>query len=689
MTWLIGVSAVIVNTLLLGLVTRRLLGVPVGWGRTLLVSLAVLAPGGTVMNALGDRLGLLEDGYVNAENPGLSAAVLLLILAWGIALGLGVLVILEALIPTGTTPSVTRFLRDLPARRRRGRRYARIVGLAVKHGLGGFLSSRARSDLGEDAPQVARSLREALTEAGVTYVKLGQMIATRPDLVGDAFARELGQLQSDVPAEPWEVVRSTLAAELGQPPEEVFAHVEHEPLAAASVGQVHRATLLDGSPVVLKVQRSTAQDQVRADLDIVLRLARWLDRVTDWGRDLGVLSLAEGFAVSLTEELDYRTELANMAAVAQATETRATETQATGSRATESRATTTPGDGVRVRVPTAYEELSGPRLLVMEEVQGQPVSRARDQLDRMPSAQRADTAGALLGSVLRQVVGTGVFHADLHAGNVFLERDGGLALLDLGSVGRLDTGARGGIGRLLLAVDRADSIAATDALLEVLERGPGLDDQRLERELGTLITRAAAVGSVGTTGLFSELLSLVVRHGLSVPPQIAAVFRALGALEGTLRQIDPHVDVVAASRLAGRELAQERLTPEALRESAEEQLARMLPTLARLPRRVDALAESLQRGELSVNVRLLADARDRSFLTGLVQQLTVTVLAAACAIAGIMLVVADTGPMVGPDLPLFVLLGATLFLFAFVLAARALVLVFRHTALPDRPGRRS
>ncbi|MCK0112895.1 AarF/UbiB family protein [Ornithinimicrobium sp. F0845] len=668
---LLVIASVVGYTLLLGLVSWRLLGVPVGWIRTFLVSLVLATGGGAVMRPVAEALGVVvdQDGAVlEPSNQGLAAAVLLLIYAWGIALGLGVLVILEALVPTGTVPSLTRFLRDLPARRRRSKRYARIVALAVRHGLGGFLSSRARTDLGDQAPQVARSLREAMTEAGVTYVKLGQMIATRPDLVGEAFARELGQLQSDVPAEPWEVVRATLVAELGRPPEEVFAHVEPEPLAAASVGQVHRATLLDGTAVVLKVQRSDAQAQVSADLDIVLRLARWLDRVTDWGHSMDVRTLAEGFATSLTEELDYRTELANMAAVAEAT------------RATR--------EGVTVRVPTAYSQLSGPRLLVMEEVRGAPVSRARDRLDSMPGARRADLAQALLGSVLRQVLGTGVFHADLHAGNVFLADDGSLVLLDLGSVGRLDAAGRGGIGRLLLAVDRRDSIAATDALLEVLDRGPGLDDQRLEREVGALISRVGHLGSTGSAGLFPDLFSMVVRHGLSVPPQIAAVFRALGALEGTLRQIDPAADLGTASRASGREFAREQLTPDALRGTLEEQVARMLPLLQRLPRRVDALAEALHRGELSVNVRLLADARDRSFVTGLVQQLTMTLLAGACAIAGIMLVVSDTGPALAPDLLLYPLLGATLFLFGFVLAARALVLVFRRTALPERGRRR-
>lgn len=667
---LLALLSTVVTVLLLGLISRRLLGVPVGWIRAILVGLFVSFGGGAVLGPVGQALGVMDaQNDVIPEHQALAAGVILLIGAWCVALGLGALVILEALLPTGTVPSLTRFLRDLPARRRRSKRYARIIALAVKHGLGGFLSGRARSDLGDDAPQVARSLREAMTEAGVTYVKLGQMIATRPDLVGEAFARELAQLQSEVPAEPWEVVRATLRAELGAEPEEVFAEIDHQPLAAASVGQVHRARLVDGSPVVLKVQRSDAPAQVRDDLDIVLRLARWLDRVTQWGHTLGVRSLAEGFAASLTEELDYRTELANMRAIDRATADAAPE-------------------GRGVRVPVAHEELSGPRLLVMEEVQGLPVSRAGERLAALPAQTRAELAQALLASVLRQVVGTGVFHADLHAGNVFLADDGTLALIDLGSVGRLDAAGRHGIGRLLLAVDRADSIAATDALLEVLDRGPGLDDQRLERELGALISRAASVGASGSASLFSELLSLVVRHGLSVPPQVAAVFRALGALEGTLRQIDPGLDVVAASRSAGRALAQEQLTPEAMREGVQEQLARMLPMLQRLPRRVDALAESLQRGELSVNVRVLADAGDRSFITGLVQQLTMTVLAAACALAGILLVVSGGGPEPAPGVHLYPLLGATLFLFAFVLAARALVLVFRHTVLSERSDRR-
>lgn len=177
------------------------------------------------------------------------------------------------------------------------------------------------------------------------------------------------------------------------------------------------------------------------------------------------------------------------------------------------------------------------------------------------------------------------------------------------------------------------------------------------------------------------MLTMVVRHGFGVPPQVAAASRALGALEGTLAIIDPQFDLVDASRRAGRELFAERTRPGRLKADLEEQVARLLPVLQRLPRRVDAIALAAQRGELSLEVRVLADERDRSFVTGLIQQLTVTLLAAAAALCGILLlVVAGGGPDLGAGLQIYPILGATLFLFAFVLAARALALAFRHNA---------
>ncbi|HEY6742777.1 MAG TPA: AarF/UbiB family protein [Lapillicoccus sp.] len=657
------VVAALINALILGFISRRLLGVPVGWPRTILVSLLVSWIFGRIAELISRIPGVdaaiqTEGSSITAELNTLQALLLLMLgLAWAVAFGLAILVVLEAIVPTGSLPRLVPWLRGIPARWRRSRRYAQIVAIATKHGLGGYLRGRAHVPAGESDSTVARSLRGALADGGVTFVKLGQMLATRPDLIGPDFARELSRLQSDVPASPWPRVAAAVEVELGRPLSEVFSSVDKEPLAAASVAQVHTATLHDGTSVVLKVQRPEARAQVTADLDIVLRLAAWLQRSTAWGRRLGIRSLAEGFAASLDEELDYTVELANHAAVA---------------------ADLDPRDGVVV--PHAYRELSTPRLIVMERMSGTPVSRAALLLGSLDPTLRSDMAHRLLRTVLRQVMVTGVFHADLHQGNVLVDESGRLALLDLGAVGRLDSGSRNALALLLHGVERRDSVAATEAMLDLLDRPEDLDDRAFERELGQLLQRFAGSAAGGSSGMFSGLFTLVIRHHFAVPPQVAAALRALGALEGTLWSLSPEVDLVAAARQEGRAVLAGRFGPQEVRAALEDQLVTLLPLLHRLPRRLGAITEGFERGRSIISVRILADERDRSFVTGVVQQLTLTLLAAACALGGIVLITADTGPFMLPTLRLYAFLGATLFFFGFVLAARALVLVFRRSA---------
>lgn len=178
---------------------------------------------------------------------------------------------LEVLVPTGTLPAPVALVRSTPVRFRRGRRYSQILALATTHGLGAYLRPGRpnRPASSDETSAVARHLRQALTEGGVTFVKLGQMLGTRADLLPPAFVAELGKLHSDVPAESWPVIRAVLEEELTRPLDEIFASIEEEPLAAASVAQVHRATLHTGEPVVIKVQRPRARASVTADLDIV------------------------------------------------------------------------------------------------------------------------------------------------------------------------------------------------------------------------------------------------------------------------------------------------------------------------------------------------------------------------------------------------------------------------------------
>lgn len=654
MTGLAFVVGATVNALIIGFFARRLLGAPVGWPRTIVLSVGVNFGISPLLAWVTGMLGL-ESVAGHAVSGVAEAAVVTLVILWVLVAEVIALVICEALVPTGSVPSPWALLRRTPAWMRRAARYTAILRIAAAHGLTAYLRPRRTW---ADAPEskVARSLREALTEGGVTFVKLGQMLATRPDLLPPAYIDELSQLHSAVPPEPWEAVRHVLETEWGRPVEEVLDSIDPEPIAAASVAQAYLARLRDGTEVVVKIQRGRARAQVTADLDIVLRLAQLLHRRAEWARTLGVLTLADGFAQALEEELDYRVELANMLAVA--------------------------ADSGDVRVPTPYPELSGRHVLVMQRLSGRPLSDAQQVLAVLTLEQRGAMAQTLLATVLRQVVVSGVFHADLHPGNIVVDTDASVALLDFGSVGRLDRSSRTSMSTLLLAFDRQDAIAATDALIDLLDAPVDLDDRALERQIGQLIVRHSSSSGTGASAdLYLALFKLVLAHRLTVPAPIAAAFRALAALEESLQRLTGgEWNLVAAARQQGRSLMAETLAPAQVRSSLETQLATVLPLLQRLPRRLNHLTSNLESGAFTVNVRAFVHEDDRSFITGVIQQVVVAMLAAALALGGILLMVADAGPTMTEGLPLYTFLGMILMLFAFVLGSRALVLVFRQAA---------
>ncbi len=654
--------ASLLNAVVIAVLARRLLGAPVGWPRTLVLALLVNAAASPLLQSAMVPLGLPRNPSHAEAGTAQFGLVTALLIGWLVVAEVVTLAILEVFVPTGSLPDPFVSMRELPARVRRTRRYLQILRIAARHGLGRYVRNRPATDLDPPVSATARALRLALSEAGVTFVKLGQTLSTRSDLLPEAFVTELSALHSDVPPQPWATVRATLEAELGGPVEETFERFDERPLAAASVGQVHAARLRGGDEVVVKVQRSDARAQVTADLDIVLRLAGWLDRRTTWARRVGLRELGAGFAEALEEELDFTVELGNVQAVA---------------------ATRPPGSAVRI--PRVHPGPSTRRVLVMERLPGLPLSQAHHVVAAFSDERRHELAAALLSTVLSQIVVGGVFHADLHAGNVLVDGDR-LGLLDFGSVGRLDRNARQSVGLLLLAVDRQDSAAATMALLDLLDRGVTLDHRTLERDVGGLLMRVGG-GTAGAGGrMLVGMLRLVVRHGLSVPPHVAAAFRALGSLDGTLQALSPGVDLATLAREQGRDLLRQGGAA-GVRQQVEDQLLTLLPLVGRLPRRIDSITEDLEAGRLAVTVRTLQHPSERDFLTDLAQQVVVAVLASATALGGILMVTSTAGPMLTDTLPLFTFLGFVLLLFGFVLGSRAVVLVFRHRPADVRDRR--
>jgi ubiquinone biosynthesis protein len=629
---------------------RRLLGLRLAPVRTLLAGLIAFFSAQPIISAIGGP----SVGSGAPVLPGLWFVLLGVVIA--LLVGMIFLVVSEALVPSGSLPGPVYLARALRRQAGRTRRYAQITRILVRRGLLPYQRGGRRSELAsaEGRARLARSLRLALEDGGVTFVKLGQVLSTRRDLLPPEFITELARLQDDAPQVPWPQVEATLREELGAGVDEVFASFEREPLAAASIAQVHRATLDGGRPVVVKVRRPGVDAVAGRDLDIVLRLALRLQRSTSWGRAVGAVTLAHGFADALREELDLRIEARNLTAVATAAARHG---------------------GGTVRVPTPEQSLCGQQVLVMDYLDGRPLASVS-----APPQTRAALAASLLDTLLRQVLLDGTFHADPHPGNVLLLADGTLGLLDFGSVGRIDAGLRAALQRLLLALDRGDPASLADALLDVVERPEELDEARLERTLGRFAARHVAPGITPDVRMFTDLFRIVAEHGLAIPPEIAAVFRSLATMEGTLTQLDPGFDIVAEARqFASGQLA-ERLGPEELRRTAVDELAALLPMLRRLPRRVDRIGQALETGRLSVNVRLLADPSDRRFVTGLLHQVLLTFLAAAAGIMAVLMIGLHGGPSVTRQVSLYAFFGYCLLVVAAILAVRVLVLVFR----PDR-----
>jgi ubiquinone biosynthesis protein len=641
----------VLTVLIMAAGLRRLMGMTLSPLRTLIAAVIALFSASPIITAMAGSV-------VTSKNPGLLPGLWFVFLGVVIAILVGMifLVISEALVPSGSLPGPLYLLRGTRRLAGRSRRYAQIVRILTRHGLIPYLRGGRRSELAttDGRARLARSLRLALEEGGVTFVKLGQVLSTRRDLLPPEFTSELSRLQDDAPKVAWPDVNEVLEGSLGGPVAQRFASFDAEPIAAASIAQVHTATLPSGDQVVVKVRRPDATAMVGSDLDIVQRLAVRLQRSTRWGRSVGAVDLARGFAAALREELDLRIEARNMIAVAAAAEDQ------------------------DVRVPAPYQPYCGEQVLVMQYLDGRPLLTGAAGL---PAQTRAALARDLLDSLLGQVMLGGTFHADPHPGNILLLSDGHLGLLDWGSVGRIDARLRGALQRLLLALDRGDPVILRDALLDVVDRPEHLDEPRLERALGRFLARYFTAGIPPDVRMFTDLFRIVADHGLAVPPEIAAVFRALATMEGMLTQLAPGFDIVAEARRFGGQQLVEQLSPEAIRKTAADELAALVPMLRRLPRRIDRIGGALEDGRLIVSLRLLADASDRRYLTGLVHRALLAFLAAAAGIMAVLMIGLRGGPTLSKGVSLYSFFGYCLLVIAAILAVRVLVQVFR----PD-PG---
>jgi ubiquinone biosynthesis protein len=477
-------------------------------------------------------------------------------------------------------------------------RSVQVSRIAARHGLAPLLGLRRGGVSTRDPVELARRARAALEEAGGVFVKLGQLLSTRPDLLPPEAVAELGRLHGSVAAVDAATLRRVLAERLGRPMDDAFARFDDAPLGSASIAQAHAARLRDGREVVVKVRRPRLEAIVDRDLAIADWLARTAQRRTTWGARLRVAALADEFAEALRDEMDFRIEARHVSEVAAAVE-----------------------DEPKVHVPEVVDELTGSGVLVLERLAGRTLAELGT--DRPPNARAL--ADALCGSQLRSMLAGERFHGDPHPGNVLLLEDGRLGLIDLGLSSRLDAFERAATFQMLLALRDEQPALLLESLASLGAVDPSVHDpDEVERALARFM---AGLGpGLPPAQAVADLLRLTYQLDLRLPPATAAMFRALSTLAGTLERLVPGYPIVEVFGELGGDEAQRRLLPGSLTDWLRQEWAQVGPLLQRAPRHLDRLATQLAHGRLEARVRPFADPGDRRFLERLLDRLVLSLL---------------------------------------------------------------
>jgi ubiquinone biosynthesis protein len=466
-----------------------------------------------------------------------------------------------------------------------------------------------------DKPGKPEQLAADLERLGPTFVKLGQLMSTRADLLPPAYVAALSRLQDDVAAFGFSEVEGIVESELGIRISRAFREFDNVPLASASLGQVHRAVMRDGRPVAVKVQRPGIRELVLDDLDALREIAEFADAHTALGRRYGFGAMLEEFRKSMLRELDYQQEARNLETL----------------RANLS-------EYPRIHVPAPVPDFTTSRVLTMDYVGGRKLT-SLGPLAQLEVDGRA-LAEQLIGAYLQQILVDGFFHADPHPGNVFLTDAGDIALIDLGMVGRIPTAMQEQLLKILLAVAEGRGEDTARALEAIAGRtDEELDELSFRRAVGEIVAdhQGVALADIRAGEVVVALSKCAVDNGLRPPPELTMLGRALIALDEVTRSLDPAYDPNDAIRRQAADILRRRLAGGASQGNVFATVLEAKEFVERLPGRVNKVMDALAEGELKLNVRGI-DERELMFgVTKLANRLTTGVVIAALIVGAAML----------------------------------------------------
>jgi ubiquinone biosynthesis protein len=422
-------------------------------------------------------------------------------------------------------------------------------------------------------------IRLALTELGPTFIKFGQVLSTRPDLVGLPLATELTKLQAQLPADPPEVVRATIKSELGRSVDEMFVNFEDVPLASASIGQVHAATLFDGAPVVLKIQHPHIVQRIRNDLEILAGLAELAEKYIEEFRSYQPRAIVREFERTLLRELDFGREMRNL------------------ERFNKNFAK----DPV-ARFPKPYPSLSTSKVLVMDRLEGIPVA----EVSRVPSGMdlvELSRQGARIW--LEMIFRDGFYHADPHPGNLLILADGKIGLLDVGMTGQLTPSMREDLEDLLLSIANNSAEQLVGTLTRLCGSSAIADPEGLASDVADFLGYYYGVplNCIDISRALNEVTEIIRRHHLILPAGIALLLRVLVVLEGTSRLLHPDFRLTEVIEPFQQKMVRQRMSP--VRQVRRLWMAARdwQDLVARMPNNVRDMMQKFQSGRIEVQLQ--------------------------------------------------------------------------------------
>ncbi|MCB1055248.1 MAG: AarF/ABC1/UbiB kinase family protein [Acidobacteria bacterium] len=546
---------------------------------------------------------------------------------------------------------------------RHAQRYRQILGVLLKHGYYDLLKNlkidqylegglkRFRGPAEQQDLSRAERFRRALEELGPTFVKAGQLLSTRPDLLPVDFLEQLSRLQDSVAPFPFAEVREIVEEELGAPLDELFDHFDEEPLAAASIGQVHGARTAAGEEVVVKVRRPGVRAMLEVDLEILMNLATLMERRLEGWDVHRPTRVVEELGVSLDRELDYRMEAANQ----------------------EHFAWQFRGDG-RVRVPKVLRRVTTEKVLTMERIDGVRSSDVEELRRRGDDPVSLATLVAELS--MRQIFDFGFFHGDPHPGNVFVLDGGVICYLDFGMMGRIDRSTREDFAGLVLGIVRRDSQGMKESLLALCHHGGEADPPGLERDLAEFADRHffRPLREIRLGDVLQQLLELAARHQLGIPPDLFLMIKALANVEGLCRGLDPDFEISSHAAPFLRRIQLERYYPQRLARDLAESGGEVLALMRDVPGELRATLAQLRRGRSRLGFELRGLDPLNATLDRVSNVLAFAIVLAALIIGSSLIVLAGVPPL-WHGIPLIGLAG---FVVAAVMGFWLLASILRH-----------